>query len=102
MGFSSRSITRSTTTSALSTFRSTSSASYTTDPLDAAVEQAWCHGITVVAAAGNLGNAPDAVSYAPANDPYIITVGGTDTGATAMTSDDSQASWSSRGVTQDG
>jgi serine protease AprX len=83
-------------------FRSTSSASYTTDPLDAAVEQAWFHGITVVAAAGNLGNAPDAVSYAPANDPYIITVGGTDTGATAMTSDDSQASWSSRGVTQDG
>ena len=60
-------------------FRSTSGESYTTDPLDAAVEQAWFHGITVVAAAGNLGTADDAVSYAPGNDPYVITVGGVDT-----------------------
>ncbi len=83
-------------------FRSTSGESYTTDPLDAAVEQAWFHGITVVAAAGNLGTADDAVSYAPGNDPYVITVGGVDTGGTTSTSDDVQASWSSRGVTQDG
>ena len=83
-------------------FRSTSAQSYTTDPLDAAVEQAWFHGITVVAAAGNLGSAPDAVSYAPGNDPYVITVGATDSQGTASTSDDVQASWSSRGVTQDG
>ena len=59
-------------------FRSSSAQSYTTDPLDAAVEQAWFHGITVVAAAGNLGSASDAVSYAPGNDPYVITVGATD------------------------
>jgi serine protease AprX len=83
-------------------FRSTSAQSYTTDPLDAAVEQAWLHGITVVAAAGNLGSAPDAVSYAPANDPYVITVGATDNQGTATTSDDVEASWSSRGVTEDG
>jgi serine protease AprX len=83
-------------------FRSTAAESYTTDPLDAAVEQAWFHGITVVAAAGNLGTASDAVSYAPANDPYIITVGAVDGGGTTLTSDDVQASWSSRGVTQDG
>jgi serine protease AprX len=83
-------------------FRSTSAQSYTTDPVDAAVEQAWFHGITVVAAAGNLGSGSDAVSYAPGNDPYVITVGGVDTQATRWTSDDVQASWSSRGQTQDG
>ena len=83
-------------------FRSMSAQSYTTDPLDAAVEQAWLHGITVVAAAGNLGSAPDAVSYAPANDPYVITVGATNNQGSASTSDDVEASWSSRGVTQDG
>ena len=83
-------------------FRSTSAESYTTDPLDAAVEQAWLQGMTVVAAAGNLGNAPDAVSYAPGNDPYVITVGASDNRGTASTWDDVQASWSSRGTTQDG
>ena len=83
-------------------FRSTSAESYTTDPLDAAVEQAWFAGITVVAAAGNMGNAPDAVSYAPGNDPYALTVGAVDEQGTRWTSDDVQASWSSQGVTQDG
>jgi len=83
-------------------FRSTSAESSTTDPLDAAVEQAWLHGITVVAAAGNLGTASNAVSYAPGNDPYVITVGATDNQGTANNWDDVQASWSSRGVTQDG
>ena len=83
-------------------FRSTSAESYTTDPLDAAVEQAWFHGITVVAAAGNLGSDADAVSYAPGNDPYVITVGATDNQGTVSDSDDVEASWSSRGTTQDG
>ncbi|MBV9943480.1 MAG: S8 family serine peptidase, partial [Solirubrobacterales bacterium] len=53
-------------------------------------------------AAGNMGNAPDAVSYAPGNDPYVITVGASDNHGTASTWDDVQASWSSRGTTQDG
>jgi len=83
-------------------FRSTSAQSYTTDPLDAAVEQAWFHGITVVAAAGNLGSASDAVSYAPGNDPYVLTVGAVDSQGTRSNTDDVQASWSSRGTTQDG
>ncbi len=76
--------------------------SYKTDPLDAAVEAAWMHGIVVVAAAGNLGEVPNAVQYAPANDPYAITVGATDENGSANPLDDTIASWSSRGVTQDG
>jgi serine protease AprX len=72
------------------------------DPLDAAVEAVWARGIVVVAAAGNLGNAPGAVSFAPANDPYAITVGAVDDRGTKLVNDDAQATWSSRGVTQDG
>jgi serine protease AprX len=82
--------------------RSTNAESYKTDPLDAAVESAWFSGIVVVAAAGNMGGASDAVSYAPANDPFVITVGGTDDHGTKSTSDDDLAYWSSRGTTQDG
>jgi serine protease AprX len=76
--------------------------SYTVDPLDAAVESAWFHGLVVVAAAGNRGTAPDAVQYAPANDPYVITVGAVDQDGTANTRDDTIASWSSQGTTQNG
>ncbi len=76
--------------------------SYRTDPLDAAAEAAWMHGIVVVAAAGNRGTDSDAVQDAPANDPYVITVGGADENGTADPSDDSVAPWSSRGTTQDG
>ena len=76
--------------------------SYKTDPLDAAVEAAWFNGIVVVAAAGNMGDAPDAVSYSPANDPYVITVGGVDDQGTKGIDDDQLAPWSSRGRTQDG
>ncbi len=82
--------------------RSTQPESYLTDPLDAAVEAAWNAGIVVVVAAGNEGTAADAVSYAPANDPYVITVGGVDDKGTDNTSDDALAAWSSRGTTQDG
>ncbi len=83
-------------------FRSTDAESYKTDPLDAAAEQAWFDGITVVAAAGNMGTASDAVSYAPGNDPYVITVGAVDDQGTADNSDDVVAGWSSQGTTQDG
>jgi serine protease AprX len=81
---------------------STSTESYTTDPLDAAVEAAWFHGLVVVAAAGNHGSDPDAVSHAPGNDPYAITVGAGDDQGTSSRSDDVVAPWSSRGTTQDG
>ena len=76
--------------------------SYRVDPLDAAVEAAWFHGLVVVAAAGNRGTDADAVSYAPGNDPYALTVGAVDDHGTKDTLDDTLAPWSSRGVTQDG
>jgi serine protease AprX len=76
--------------------------SYKTDPLDAAVESAWLHGIVVVAAAGNHGATAEAADYAPGNDPYVITVGGVDDQGTKRTDDDVPADWSSVGKTQDG
>ena len=81
---------------------STTPQSYKTDPLDAAAESAWMHGLVVVAAAGNRGSADNAVQFAPANDPYVITVGAAAGGDRQDTGDDTVASFSSRGVTQDG
>jgi len=71
-----------------------------TSPIDAAVEYAWLKGLVVVVAAGNSG--PDSTLYAPANDPYVITVGATDDQGTVSMADDTLASFSSYGVTQDG
>jgi serine protease AprX len=76
--------------------------SYTTDPLDAAVEQAWNSGITVVAAAGNEALTNDGVTFSPANDPWVITVGALDDRGTMTRLDDALAPWSSHGLTQDG
>jgi serine protease AprX len=82
--------------------QSTMPQSYLSDPLDAAVEAAYFRGLLVVAAAGNRGNAADAVKYAPANDPFALVVGGIDDGGSKAASDDVFASWSSLGRTQDG
>jgi serine protease AprX len=82
--------------------RSTVAESFQTDPLDAAVEAAYYNGILVVAAAGNNGTAPDATHYAPANDPTVLTVGAADDQGTPTRGDDTIASWSSTGLTQDG
>jgi serine protease AprX len=81
---------------------STTAESYRTDPLDAAVEAAWFKGIVVVTAAGNRGSDPDAVDYAPGNDPYVMSVGAMDESGTRPIEDDVPADWSSRGTTQDG
>jgi serine protease AprX len=74
---------------------------YTIDPLCHAVEAAWRKGITVVAATGNAGfymtpSGPGLTS--PARDPYVISVGATDTMKTLSTADDRVASFSSSGV----
>jgi serine protease AprX len=81
---------------------STVAESYRTDPLDAAVESAWFSGLVVVTAAGNEGAASDGVTFAPANDPWAITAGAVDDRGTLTRLDDVLASWSSRGLTQDG
>ena len=44
----------------------------------------------------------DAVSYAPGNDPFVISVGAVDDQGTKAPDDDLLADWSSRGRTQDG
>ena len=74
--------------------------SYATNVLDAAVEMVWHAGVVVVVSAGNRG--ADTVRSAPANDPYVITVGATDDHATSSTWDDTLAWFSSYGATQDG
>jgi serine protease AprX len=76
--------------------------SYTTSPLDAAVEFLWRGGVFVVVASGNTGAGPGAMHYPPANDPFVMTVGATDDRGTKHTGDDRIASFSSGGVTQDG
>ena len=81
---------------------STVAESYRTDPLDAAVEQAWFNGLVVVTAAGNEGAERDGVTFAPANDPWVITAGALDDKGTWLRGDDSLAPVSSRGLTQDG
>jgi serine protease AprX len=81
---------------------STVAESYRTDPLDAAVESAWFSGLVVVTAAGNEGTTNDGVTFAPANDPWVLTVGALDDKGTFTRLDDVLAPWSSHGLTQDG
>ena len=77
-------------------FATDSPQSYVIDPLSFAVEQAWRHGIVVVVAAGNGGNATSTLPM-PAQNPFVIAVGATDTHANAAPADDTVASYSSRG-----
>jgi len=78
--------------------------SFMYDPLDKAVERLWFNGVTVVAAAGNYGypDRPSGVPFAPGNDPFVITVGASDTGKSVSTNDDTSAPWSAWGYTLDG
>ncbi|HWN22570.1 MAG TPA: S8 family serine peptidase [Gaiellaceae bacterium] len=70
------------------------------DPLSTAVRRLWLTGTVVVAAAGNEG--PQRMLYAPASDPFVITVGALDVNATAGSADDFNAPWSSYGATAEG
>jgi serine protease AprX len=78
--------------------------SFMYDPLDKAVEKLWFNGVVVVAAAGNYGypDRPSGVPFAPGNDPFVITVGASDTGKSVSTNDDTAAPWSAYGYTLDG
>ena len=73
--------------------------SFTRDPVDRAVEAAWRSGITVVVAAGNEGDFGSGGILSPGNDPFVITVGATDTRQTAKVADDVVAAYSSMGPT---
>jgi serine protease AprX len=78
--------------------------SFMYDPLAKAVEKLWLSGMVVVTAAGNTasGGLQSGVQYAPANDPFVITVGAVDIAGTVKSSDDFAAPWSSFGYTLDG
>jgi len=56
-----------------------STQAYLADPLAAAAENAWRHGIVVVTSAGNNG-ADNMLLNDPAIDPFVIAVGATDSG----------------------
>jgi serine protease AprX len=79
--------------------------SYLLDPLCQAVEAAYQAGIVVVVSAGNDGrdNSAGTNGYgtitAPANDPYVITVGAMKSMGTPSRADDLIATYSSKGPT---
>jgi subtilisin family serine protease len=79
-----------------------SSTPYFVDPIDRAVEEAWAAGIVVLAAAGNVGAAPETITV-PGNDPYVITVGSLNGMRTpGYWADDRLVTWASSGPTLDG
>jgi serine protease AprX len=76
--------------------------SYNTDPLTQAARRAVDAGIVVITAAGNLGrDAAGGTQYggitAPGNAPWVLTVGASNDNGTEDRSDDTVASFSSRG-----
>ncbi len=83
---------------------STVAQSYHTSPVDAAAEILWFNQVVVVASAGNysIGVTLNPIQAAPANDPFIITVGASDERGTASLIDDVTAAYSAYGTTTDG
>jgi hypothetical protein len=81
-----------------------SPSSFQFDPLDKALEKLWLSGVVVVTAAGNFAvdGASSDEPYAPANDPFAITVGASDIADTVDPADDTAAPWSAYGHTLDG
>lgn len=77
--------------------------SYHTSPLDAACEIVWFSGVVVVVSSGNSdGSSVNYANAAPANDPFVITVGAVDELATTSVSDDTFATYTTWAVTTDG
>ncbi|WP_083470044.1 S8 family peptidase [Herpetosiphon geysericola] len=72
---------------------------YWYDPMNQAVMHAWNEGITVVAAAGNTGSNP-ATIMAPANVPYIVSVGAIRPAVYNDNGSDTIAAYSSAGPTE--
>ena len=77
--------------------------SFRFDPLNKAVEKLWLNGVVVVTAVGNYGTGlPVDTGHAPADDPFVISVGATDQHGTSAPADDTVAPWSAFGHTADG
>jgi len=78
--------------------------SFRWDPLDKAIEKLWFSGVVVVTAAGNQAQAGKAspMAYAPANDPFAITVGALDLHNSTSPDRADVAPWSAWGYTLDG
>jgi len=84
---------------------STVEQSYHTSPFDAAAEVLWFNGVVVVASAGNTideGGWYNTVNAAPANDPFIITVGASNELLNGNRQNDIIALFSAHGTTMDG
>src|SRR5439155_26364246 len=75
-------------------FGTDSKQSYSVDPLDYAVEQAWRSGIFVSVSAGNLGSSSNTITK-PADDPYVVTVGAATLKSTQSFNDDTVSDFSS-------
>jgi serine protease AprX len=78
--------------------------SYWTDPLTVATKKITDKGITVVAAAGNMGknaagHLQSGAITAPGNAPWVLTVGASSTMGTLTRNDDTMADYSSSGPT---
>jgi serine protease AprX len=76
-----------------------SAQAYQLSPLAYAVEQAWKKGIFVVAAAGNdgfVGSSSGNLDM-PAKDPFVLTVGASDSNGTSAMRDDTVAQFSAKG-----
>lgn len=78
--------------------------SFRWDPLDKAVEKLWFSGVVVVAASGNYGAPSKSVrmGFAPANDPFVITVGALDLKNSSNPDRADVPGWSAWGYTFDG
>ncbi len=78
--------------------------SFRWDPLDKALERLWFNGVVVVASAGNDGvdGKQMPVATAPANDPFVITVGALDIRGSTSPDRASVPGWSGWGYTYDG
>ncbi|MBM4460001.1 MAG: S8 family peptidase [Chloroflexi bacterium] len=83
---------------------STIEQSYHTSPLDAACEILWFNQIVVVVSVGNKGgsNGYNTANAAPANDPFVITVGASDERGTTALKDDFIPPYSAHGTTGNG
>jgi len=73
--------------------------SFRSDPLIAAVANAWRHGIVVVVSAGNDGGTGRGMLDNPAYDPIVLAVGASDSNGNSAKENDTIADFSNNGST---